>query len=132
MQQKEKNNFLAFLGIYDYEEKGLEVDLNHISDDMYENIYYMLCRDIETGDIFIFLKDKNGKNEIKEVIENQTKTIFVHPLNRVFSLGEFAALFNFYQQKQVMGIYPTISEMQEQVENLTLSKSKQKVKRYRK
>ncbi len=130
MQQKEETKFLAFLGIYDYEEKGVEVDLNHISDDMYENIYYMLCRDIETGDIIIFLKNKNGKNEIKEVIEDQAKTIFVHPLNQVFSLGEFVTLFNFYQQNKELGICPTMSEIQEQVEKLTLTKNK--VKRYRK
>ncbi len=134
MSQKEKNNFLAFLGIYDYEEKRLEIDLNYISGDMYQSIYYMSCRDIETGDIVVFLKDKNGKNEIKEVLETyyQTGKMLIHPSNQAFSLGEFAILADLYQQKQKMGTYPTISEMQEQVENFALPKSKKKVKIYRK
>ena len=134
MRKKEEKHFLAFLGIYDYEEKRLEIDLNYISGDMYQSIYYMSCRDIETGDIVVFLKDKNGKNEIKEVLETyyQTGKMLIHPSNQVFSLGEFAILADFYQQKQAMGTYPTVSEMHEQVENFALPKSKKKVKIYRK
>lgn len=95
---------------------------------------YMFCRNFKTGEAEIFFANQNGKNEIKELLSsrNDLNQIFVHPLGEIFSLGEFTELYDFYQDKMMIGKEPTKEEMQQQIEIVCLRKNKNKQKLFRK
>ena len=98
MKQQEEITFLALIGIFDYKERGMLVSLDNILDDMYDSIYYMLCRDIKTGEIKQFFTNCNGKNEMKKALVEyyQTGRLLFPRVGEGFSLEEFYQLQNLY------------------------------------
>lgn len=130
MKQQEEITFLALIGIFDYKERGMLVSLDNILDDMYDSIYYMLCRDIKTGEIKQFFTNCNGKNEMKKALVEyyQTGRLLFPRVGEGFSLEEFYQLQNFYYEMKKIKKEPTIEQMNEQVDELYFKNVRNKAK----
>lgn len=124
---KMSHDYLVLIGVFDFAERIINIDLNNISEEDYQNIYYMYCRDLETGEIVSFFTEKSTfTNEVKEVIKTYycQNRLIVHPEGDFFSLKDFKEISHIYNEMKKNNIEPTLDEIWQQVYHVSVNRNK--------
>ena len=123
---KMSHDYLVLIGIFDFDERIINIDLNNISEEDYRNIYYMYCRDLETGDIVSFFTERSTfKNEVKEAIKTYycQNRLIVHPEGACFSLKDFNEISHIYKEIIKYNIVPTLDEIWQHVYYISVNRN---------